>query len=228
MKTSIAVYLELGKKRVFVASVEWPGWCRSGRDAESALEALLEYGPRYAKAIKSARLGFKVPSHTEAFKIVEKLKGNATTDFGAPGIAPKADARGLDAKELKRQEAILKACWTALDRAAAKAKGATLSTGPRGGGRSLTKIVAHALDAEGAYLHALGGKYRGTDAKVMHETVLAMLESRARGEEPDMSRRKAPLWHPRYAVRRSAWHALDHAWEIEDRAGRGTGRTRRT
>jgi hypothetical protein len=24
-------------------------------------------------------------------------------------------------------------------------------------------------------------------------------------------------WTPRYFLRRSAWHALDHAWEIEDR-----------
>ena len=24
-------------------------------------------------------------------------------------------------------------------------------------------------------------------------------------------------WPPRYAARRIAWHALDHAWEIEDR-----------
>jgi hypothetical protein len=25
-------------------------------------------------------------------------------------------------------------------------------------------------------------------------------------------------WPPRYAARRVAWHALDHAWEIEDRS----------
>jgi hypothetical protein len=25
-------------------------------------------------------------------------------------------------------------------------------------------------------------------------------------------------WPPRYAARRIAWHALDHAWEIEDRS----------
>jgi hypothetical protein len=25
-------------------------------------------------------------------------------------------------------------------------------------------------------------------------------------------------WSPRYYVRRAAWYALDHAWEIEDRA----------
>jgi hypothetical protein len=24
-------------------------------------------------------------------------------------------------------------------------------------------------------------------------------------------------WTPRYAVRRFAWHVLDHVWEIEDK-----------
>jgi len=28
---------------------------------------------------------------------------------------------------------------------------------------------------------------------------------------------EGPLWAPRYAVRRMAWHVTDHAWEIEDR-----------
>jgi hypothetical protein len=28
-----------------------------------------------------------------------------------------------------------------------------------------------------------------------------------------------PRWPIRYAARRIAWHALDHAWEIEDRTG---------
>ena len=34
---------------------------------------------------------------------------------------------------------------------------------------------------------------------------------------PDPRTTKRP-WSPRYAVRRAAWHVLDHAWEIEDRA----------
>ena len=34
------VYLEVGSKRVFAGAVDWPGWCRSGRDEATALEAL--------------------------------------------------------------------------------------------------------------------------------------------------------------------------------------------
>jgi hypothetical protein len=216
----IAVYLESGQRRVFAGALEWPGWSRSGPDGASALEALSDYSPRYAAALAGSRLGFKAPAGPQTFEVVEKLKGNATTDFGAPGLAPKLDARPLDAKETKRQGRILAACWAALDRAAEAARSATLRKGPRGGGRSLRAIVAHVLEADGAYLHRLGGRYRGDDPETLRETFLETLASRARGEEPPMGKRTAPLWFPRYAVRRSAWHALDHAWEIEDRAGK--------
>ena len=42
---------------------------------------------------------------------------------------------------------------------------------------------------------------------------------RARGELPDVGPRGGKRWPAPYAIRRSAWHALDHAWEIEDRLG---------
>ena len=55
---------------------------------------------------------------------------------------------------------MLRACWRAFDRAAAKAEGVELRKGPRGGGRDLDQIVEHVLDADGAYLGALGGGSR--------------------------------------------------------------------
>jgi len=47
------------------------------------------------------------------------------------------------------------------------------------------------------------------------------LVARARGELPDFGPRGGSRWSPRFAVRYAAWHTLDHAWEIEDRAGTG-------
>ena len=41
----IAIYLEVGQKKTFAGALDWPGWCRSGRDEASALA---EYAPRYA------------------------------------------------------------------------------------------------------------------------------------------------------------------------------------
>ena len=209
------VFIERGAKRVFAGAIEWPGWCRSGRTEEAALEALLAYGPRYAKALGRRRLGFMAPADVVDLRVVERRTGNATTDFGAPAIAPQADERPIDAKEAKRLAVILEACWAALDRAAAAADGHVLRTGPRGGGRQLAKIVAHVADAEGAYRSKLGALPAEGDARA---ATLAAFASRARGEPPERIPRSGVLWSPRYFIRRAAWHVLDHAWEIEDRS----------
>ena len=82
----IDVYLEIGKKRTFAGALDWPGWCRSGRDEASALQALCDYGSRYGRVLHTARLGFQAPADPSAFVVRERLEGNATTDFGAPGI----------------------------------------------------------------------------------------------------------------------------------------------
>ena len=209
------VFIERGAKRDFADAIEWPGWCRSGRTEEAALEALLAYGPRYAKALGRRRLGFVAPADVVDLRVVERRTGNATTDFGAPAIAPQADERPIDAKEAKRLAVILEACWAALDRAAAVGDGHVLRTGPRGGGRQLAKIVAHVADAEGAYRSKLGALPAEGDARA---ATLAAFASRARGEPPERIPRSGVLWSPRYFIRRAAWHVLDHAWEVEDRS----------
>ena len=47
-----AEYAKLGAKKVFACSVDFPGWCRSGKDEEAALEALADYAPRYAEVAR--------------------------------------------------------------------------------------------------------------------------------------------------------------------------------
>jgi hypothetical protein len=56
------IYLEIGKKKTFAAALHWPGYSRWGRDEESALQALLAYGPRYASAMESQDIPFIIPS----------------------------------------------------------------------------------------------------------------------------------------------------------------------
>ena len=85
------VYLEIGAKRVFACAVDWPGFCRSGPDEAAALQALLDYAQRYAAVIRTARPSFKAPSKPGELRAVERLRGNATTDFGAPGMIPSGD-----------------------------------------------------------------------------------------------------------------------------------------
>ena len=208
------VYLERGSKRVFASAVDWPGYARIGKTDDEAIERLIEYGERYARAVSSARQGFKPP---RTVKVVDTVKGGSGTDFGALSISPKADERALSTKEFRRQVALLRAAWHTFDAMASTHARKKLSTGPRGGGRTIAKMTAHVLEADIAYLSSIGAKYKGSDMDELREAFLGRLERHWKGEPLENQRRSEP-WTVRYCVRRSAWHALDHAWEIEDRA----------
>lgn len=211
MKTR--VYLEVGKRRVFASAADWPGWTRSGKDERSALEALAAAAPRYARAAKAARIPFS-PSAT--FDVVERLPGDATTEFGAPGAVAKAESRRLTKKEAGRLSALVAGSWTVLDRVVESAP-ASLRKGPRGGGRDRDEIVDHVLGAETSYARKLGLKLvqpAGQDAPAVREHRNAIVAGLRAGTKGVTERG----WPARYVARRMAWHVLDHAWEIEDRA----------
>jgi hypothetical protein len=224
----VDVYLEVGAKRTFAGALDWPGWCRSGRDEERALEALLAAAPRYAAAMKSSSPVFAPPTSPGDLKIVERLEGDSGTDFGAPSIAPEADRRPVDTRELVRLQTLLEMSWVALDRAADAAEGVELTTGPRGGGRVLEAIVGHVVGAEASYLGRLATRSPRVDeadpraSLVEVRTTVQEALSRAVMEGlPEAGPRGGTIWSPRYFVRRTVWHALDHAWEIEDRGAPG-------
>jgi len=197
------VYLEVGKSKVFACALDWPGWCRSAKTEEAALEALLDYRDRYAVVAEEAGVRF---AHRHTLDVVERVAGNATTDFGAPGVVPDVDmGLKLTTAKAERLAALVEASWRVFDRVAAAAP-ATLKKGPRGGGRDTAQVVDHVHNAEKSYGHklglALGERDRGHVAAVI---------------------RAAPAdtaWPIRYAARRIAWHVLDHVWEIEDKSGK--------
>jgi hypothetical protein len=201
------VYLEVGRKRVFAGAVEWPGWCRGDRDEASALQTLVAYGERYRRVAPDIGL----PSSADDLTVVERLDGDATTDFGAPGAIPTVDVLAFDEAGLRRWLDLLAGCWSAFDSAVERARGRELATGPRGGGRDIDGIVEHVAGAHASYARKVGG------LSDFDQSVVA----RWRGEVPETGPRGGPRWPPRYAIRRAAWHILDHAWEIEDRAGLG-------
>jgi hypothetical protein len=223
--TTLDVYLEIGKKRTFAGAVEWPGWSRGGRDEASALQALFDYAPRYARVLKIGKIAFELPGSPSVFHVVERLEGDTTTDFGSPGIPPSADSRPVGDDELTRFQKLLKACWQALDDAAQEAEGKELRRGPRGGGRELEEILRHVRDAEEGYLSRLGWKVEKIDGEDdskqtgrVRQAVLDALVAAAHGQTPERGPRGGTRWTARYFVRRDAWHVLDHAWEIEDRS----------
>lgn len=198
--------LEQGRRWVFASAVDWPGWARRGRGEEAAIEALLGSRDRYAAVLEASPVGGLPPVGDVV--VTERLAGGATTDFGAPGAVAAAEAGATDVGERARLAALLDACWAALDRAVAAAP-AELATGPRGGGRHRDAIAAHVQEAERSYARKVG--VRLPPRTPWPEQRAALLDAVRGGD--------GGAWPLRYVVRRVAWHVLDHAWEIEDRAG---------
>jgi hypothetical protein len=208
---------EVGVKRAFVWVVDWPGWCRAGKDIALALDALVDHGPRYALVARAA--GFDLPDVSgHDLATVETLPGGAGTEFGVPSSIGDLDRRPVTAQDADRLARIVAASWETLDRIAAYAP-AELRKGPRGGGRDRDKMVGHVVEADGAYAREIGLRLPPPDpadrpaVEAMRTAMLDVVR-----QPSDGSPLAGRTWTGRYAARRIAWHALDHAWEMEDRS----------
>jgi hypothetical protein len=213
--TVLRVLVETTPKRVFASALDWPGLARGGRDEASAMIALAAAMPRYAPVAKLAGQAFDAVA---AFEVVERVEGDSGTAFGVPSLVAEADRSPADGAEAARLARLVEAAWRTFDTVAAAAP-EDLRKGPRGGGRDRTRIVEHVLEAEAAYAQVMGRRHRPVDAAAaaaMRADLLAVLR-----EPSDGSPLAGKRWPPRYAARRIAWHALDHAWEIEDRTEPG-------
>jgi hypothetical protein len=208
--------VEAGAKKAFATAVDWPGWSRSGKTNEAAVEALVAYAARYAPIARAAGETFD-PDEIDV-EIVERLSGGGGTDFGVPDQVKEQDRRRTTATDGKRLAALVEAAWRAFDATSKKAP-EELRKGPRGGGRDTSKIVDHVLGAEQAYANVMGIKrkeFPTSDRAQLDELRAEMLKIlRAPSDGSPLAGKR---WTVRYAAHRIAWHALDHAWEIEDRS----------
>ena len=225
MPSRIPVSLEIAPKRTMASSIDWPGWSRGAKAEADALAALAAYGPRYGRIVRAVAKVVPGPTDVGDLEVKERLAGGASTEFGIPNLPLLGDERPIGDAELERLTAILQASWRAFDRAAKRAEGIELTKGPRGGGRDLDKVIGHVSEAEAAYVLQVGsrppkGDHGSPDLMAaIRAAGVAALAARARNQEPANASNVKHRWLPRYFVRRSAWHVLDHLWEIEDRAG---------
>jgi hypothetical protein len=219
----IRVAIEQAPKKAFARAVDWPGWIRSGKTPEAALESLAGYAGRYAPV--AARAGEDFPSEVPVLEADETVAGDAGTEFGVPGKITDADRRPVSAAEADRMARLVEAAWATFD-AVAKAAPAELRKGPRGGGRDTAEIVEHVFGAEQGYAKGMGigvKPFETTDRARLNELraeILELLRRPSDGSPFPGAGRGAPekRWTARYAAHRIAWHVLDHAWEIEDRS----------
>jgi len=207
---------EIGSKRTFASAIDWPGWCRAGKGQELALQALIDYAPRYAVVAKTAGVPFALGRWS--FDDVDHLRGDATTEFGAPGAMSKVELKPMSKADVERMCTLVEATWKVFDSVVKKAP-ASLRKGPRGGGRDRDKIVEHVLGAETGYGSSFALKLKQPelgDTRAIKALRAAWLEAFRAGA--DGKPRREGGRSARYMARRIAWHAMDHAWEIEDRS----------
>ena len=204
-----------GKRWVAVAA-DWPGLERGGKTEDEALEKLARYVPRYLPVAKRVRRGSELASQTD-LDIIGRYRGVGSTDFWGISFAPSPlDREPYDAPLFERNVRLLRAAWAEFDETAARVS-AELRPGVRGGGRSRDRIIQHVLGQEGGdFSRRVGARAEGdldTQAELAEHRdrfVEAMRAWYAQG-------RPLGNWTIPYLLRHTAYHVLDHTWEMQDR-----------
>ncbi|MGH2417046.1 MAG: hypothetical protein ACRDFY_01805 [Candidatus Limnocylindria bacterium] len=207
------------RKRVVALSIDWPGWSRGAKTPDEAVELLEAYRDRYRPVARLAGLESEFDAAGE-LDIVEDHVGVGSTDFWGISFAPSSFEQGpMPEDELERKLTLLQASWRFFDDVAARVSPEMLK-GPRGGGRNRDEMVRHVLRNEQVDLVRKVGvvtppdEHQTPDGLRAHrEAYLAALRDyNAQGK---MARGRN--WTIALLLRHTAFHALDHAWEMEDK-----------
>ena len=206
-------------KKVAAFALDWPGWSRGAKEPAAALEVLEAYRDRYQPIAALAGLDEEFRA-AGALELVEDHVGVGSTDFWGISFAPSSfEQEPMGEDELDRKLRLLDAAWRYFDDVAARVS-AELQKGPRGGGRNRDEIVRHALGWERADLARRVGvvvdpivpSRREGFSSHRDEFVAALRTYNAEGR---MARGRN--WTIALLLRHTAFHVLDHAWEMEDK-----------
>jgi hypothetical protein len=221
MANQLRVTLEIGPKGKKVAAVapDWPGLERGAKTEETAIERLQSYLPRYAQVAKLAGMDGEFAAITTV-DIVEHYPGTGSTDFWGISFAfSSIDRQDISSGELERELILIRACWAFFDDVRLRVS-AEMQKGPRGGGRDRDPIVQHTLNVEQDWAKMLGvltpdGAMLTDQGLQAHRAAYchAIQDYHSQGKLAG----KMAKWPLRYLIRHTAYHTLDHAWEMEDK-----------
>jgi hypothetical protein len=206
-------------KKVAAFAIDWPGWSRGAKAPDTAIELLEAYRERYRPIARLAGLEGEFEA-SGPLEIVEDHVGVGSTDFWGISFAPSSfEQEPMGDDELDRKLTLLDAAWRYFDDVAARVS-AELERGPRGGGRNRDQIIRHVTNNERGDLAKKVGVLPTPDEVLtpagigVHRRafVAAMRDYNAQGR---MGRGRN--WTIALLVRHTAFHVLDHAWEMEDR-----------
>jgi hypothetical protein len=218
----VRIVIERGtrNKRSVAFSLDWPGWSRGAKTAELAIETLEAYRARYRPV---AALAGMEGDFDEAggFEVVEDKVGTGSTDFWGISFSPSTEEESepMEPARLDRGIALLQGCWAFFDGVAARVS-PEMRRGPRGGGRDRNRIIRHTIRQESEDFAKRVGLRNAEESALtpdglLHhrETYVAAMRAYNAGEVTKRMR----SWTLPFLIRHSAYHTLDHAWEMEDK-----------
>jgi hypothetical protein len=218
---TIRVVVERGPKgkRSAAYALDWGGWSRGAKTPELALTTLEAYRARYRPVAVDAGLGEEFDG-AGPLEVVEDRVGPGSTDFWGISFAPSSFEQGpMDDAELERRIALLRACWAFFDRVAARVS-PEMRKGPRGGGRDRDRIIAHTVRNESEDFAKRVGLVVPERAALTPDGLVSYrsayvdaIRAYHRGE----IQRPMRSWTLSFLLRHSAFHTMDHAWEMEDK-----------
>jgi hypothetical protein len=206
-------------KRSVAFSLDWPGWSRGAKSGELALRTLEAYRARYRPVAALAGMAAEFDG-AGPLEVVEDRVGTGSTDFWGISFSPSSSEQGaMGADELERGIRVLRACWAFFDDVAARVS-PEMRKGPRGGGRSRDGIVRHVLRVESEDFAKRvglrvpeGGALTPDGLRRYRQDYVAAMHAYNAGEV----NRRMVSWTLPFLIRHSAFHTLDHAWEMEDK-----------
>ncbi len=221
MADELRVTLEIGPKgkRVVAVAPNWPGLERGAKTEEAAIARLQAYLPRYAPIATLAGMGaqFAASVTCATVDVVERYPGTGSTDFWGISFAfSDIDRQAMSSEALERELTLMQACWEFFDAVRSRVS-AEMQKGPRGGGRDRDRIVRHTLGAEQDFAAKLGVR-APESALLTDEGLRAYRDAYCAAIQAFHAQDKpARAWPLRYLIRHTAFHTLDHTWEMEDK-----------
>lgn len=219
--TNLRVTLEIGPKgkRVVAVAPDWPGLERGAKTEEEAIDKLRAYIPRYSQVAKLAEMDAAFGT-IKNIDVVEQYPGTGSTDFWSISFAfSSIDKQGMLSDELERELRLMQACWAFFDDVRRRVS-AEMQRGPRGGGRDRDQIVRHTFAAEQDWAKKIGvstpdGAMLIDEGLKLHRDAYC-LAIRAYHSQGKLAG-KVAKWPLRFLIRHTAFHTMDHAWEMEDK-----------